>query len=404
MKKLLWIGDGPDCPSGFGRATREILDTLRYTFDVTVLGINYRGDPGTVPYPVYAAAPGGDAFGVGRLVWMVDVAQPDVIVIQQDGWNIPPYIHQLRKFPEHDHIPVVAAVAVDGKNFNGKWLDGVTLAIFWTDFAAQEARLGGYEGPLAVIPLGVDRTVYFPEPQHEARRRRLPEVLWDAFIIGNVNRNQPRKRWDLTVKFFAEWVKRSQIDDAYLYMHTAPTGDLGTNVKELARYYGVLERLALMEPPTWYGIPEAQMRETYNCFDVCITTTQGEGFGLPTLEAMACGIPVIAPDWSALGDWAVGAVDLIPCPTTLIGPPYVNVIGGIPDQGEFVAALDRMYMDKYRKVSGKRALVRASEERFSWNHIGEAWASTLEQVLHDQSQDGRQTAGEQDQGICEKVS
>ena len=67
MKKLLWIGDGPDCPSGFGRATREILDVLKEHYDVTVLGLNHLGDPGTVPYPVYSCFPGGDMFGVGRL-------------------------------------------------------------------------------------------------------------------------------------------------------------------------------------------------------------------------------------------------------------------------------------------------------------------------------------------------
>ena len=103
MKRLLWIGDVA-CPSGFARATHETLDTLRHVYDVTVLGMNYRGDParpddefgkyhvdGRWPYQIYAAAPGGDAFGVGRLIFMCDLVKPDVIVIQQDGWNVPHY-------------------------------------------------------------------------------------------------------------------------------------------------------------------------------------------------------------------------------------------------------------------------------------------------------------------------
>jgi hypothetical protein len=92
-KRLLWVGDA-GVPSGFARATHAILDTLRHHYDVTVLGMNYLGDPEVrrlYPYDIYPAAPGGDGLGVGRLVWVCDRVHPDVIVIQNDGWFIPYY-------------------------------------------------------------------------------------------------------------------------------------------------------------------------------------------------------------------------------------------------------------------------------------------------------------------------
>ena len=385
MKKLLWVGDA-GVPSGFAKATHNILDALRPYYSITVLGINYRGDPHGYPYEIFAAAPGGDGFGIGRLVWMCDYVKPDVIVIQNDGWNIPSYIRQLRLFSEYNSVPVVAIVAVDGKNFQSKWLDGVAHAIFWSQFALDEAREGGYKGPATVIPLGVDRSIYRPMDRAELRRKYLPAEMQNAFIIGNVNRNQPRKRWDLLVKYFAAWLEASkdknEIKNAYLYLHTAPTGETSTDVKQLASYYGCVHRLALVLPETWYGPPDQNLAETYNLFDVNASTTQGEGFGLTTLESMACGIPQILPDWAALGDWAKGAAWLVPCPTTCVGPPYVNVIGGVPDERSFIQAMQRMYVDPLaRQNNAKAALDRANEDRFHWSAIGALYSRALECVF-----------------------
>lgn len=124
------------------------------------------------------------------------------------------------------------------------------------------------------------------------------------------------------------------------------------------------------------------MAETYNCFDLNVSTTQGEGFGLTTLESMACGVPQILPDWSALGDWAKGAALMVPCPTTHIGPPYVNVIGGVPDEAKFIDALDLMYRNpSTRAEHALAALGRAAEPRFAWPAVGAAYLDILNSLL-----------------------
>lgn len=394
MKKLLWIGDAA-CLSGFARATHEILDTLRHAYDITVLGMNYRGDPesssdgyqkyyrdGRWPYPIYAAAAEGDGFGIARLIWMCDLVKPDVIVIQNDPWNIPLYLAQLKHFPEYANVPVVAALAVDGKNCAGEGLNGLALAIFWTQFGRNEARAGGYTGEATVIPLGIDAEFYHQLDRYEARSRMLPRALDDVFIVGNVNRNQPRKRWDLTIQYFANWIRSRKVKDAYLYLHTAPTGDTGVNVAQLAKYYGILDRLILMMPQKFYGISEERMRDTYNCFDVQVSTTQGEGFGLTTFEGMACGIPQIVPNWSALGELCYGAAWLVPCTSTTIGPPYVNVIGGVADEEKFIAALQAMYERKdYREINKQAGLEHVADSRFRWATIGQQWLNALAGVF-----------------------
>ena len=209
MKRLLWVGDAA-CPSGFARATHGILDTVCLDFEVTVLGLNYNGDKHGYPYDIYSCWPGGDLFGIGRLIWMCDIAKPDVIVIQNDGWNIPHYVQKLKQFPEYRNVPIVAAVALDGKNFQGHWLNHVTHTVFWTQFGLDEARDGLFTGPASVIPLGVDTGTYRPMDRREARSLMGVDALQDKFVVGQVNRNQLRKRWDLTIKCFSDWVHRRE--------------------------------------------------------------------------------------------------------------------------------------------------------------------------------------------------
>lgn len=387
-KNLLWIGDAA-CPSGFARATHETLDALKDAYDVTVVGINHRGDPHPYPYPIYAANASefGDMFGYDRVIEMCYRCQPDVIVLQNDPWSIPPYLKQLARVEDYAKIPVIASVAVDGKNFQGGYLNGLSHVVFWTQFALDEARAGGYKGTASVIPLGVDLDTFYSTDKLQARlNRKLPREMDDAFIIGNVNRNQSRKRWDLTIKYFAEWITTYKVKDAYLYLHAAPTGDTGVNVEQLIRYYGIFDRVVLTQPAVWHGIPEHEMRDSYNCFDVAVSTTQGEGFGFTALEAMACGVPCVLPDWAAFGDWAKRGAWLVPCTSTAIGPPFVNVLGGIPDQTNFVRALHRLYVDKQaREQNAKAALECAQQPKFNWKNIGQSWLEMLEGVLSSAS-------------------
>ncbi len=388
MRTVLWIGDAV-AATGFARCTHHTLDVLRESWDVHVLGLNYMGDPHPFPYPIYPCWPGGDGFGIGRLKKILKKITPEMVIIQNDPWNIPEYLKALPK-----DMPVVAAMPVDGKNCRGKDLNGLTGAIFWTRFGLEQARVGGYTRPAEVIPLGVDLGLYAPKDQHVSRERvglKPPLVPEDAFIIGNVNRNQPRKRLDLTVKYFADWVNSRGIQDAWLFLYVAPTGDQGIDVAQLMYYYGLRgdrKRLILVEPEIGMGNHEEELPFLYSCFDVQLTTTQGEGWGLTTMEGMACGVPQIVPDWSALGEWPEETVAKVPCFATTITPNRINVIGGVPDEDATLRALDLMYATRrwsdnqpgwaqYRKAG----LDLVSRPEYRWRNIGERFAAALEEMV-----------------------
>lgn len=391
MRKLLWVGDA-GCDSGFARCTHAILDTLKNTFEVVVLGLNYRGYPHEYPYPMYPAWAGGDLLGVKSIKEIVAKEKPDIIVLQNDPWNIPHYMNALRDVKNVP--PVVGAIAIDSKNARGYMLNTLRHVIFWTDFAATEAVRGGLKGPSGnVIGLGVDLDTFYPGSKLLARKKLgLPERTWEAFIVGNVNRNQPRKRIDLTIEYFADWYHTAGVD-AYLYLHVCPTGDVGVDVEQLTRYYKIADRLIYSKPDVWKGLPDEFVRATYQSFDAQINTAIGEGWSLTTLEGMACGIPQIVPDCAALGEWPGDAAIKIPV-TLSCAPGPLNQIGGILDKEATVGALDMLFefpgeWARYREAGLKLA----TEPRFDWRTIGEEYEKILSEILNDEKRSTTQREG-----------
>jgi D-inositol-3-phosphate glycosyltransferase len=387
-RRLLWVGDAA-CESGFGRATHYTLDVLRRFWDVHVIGINYRGEPHSYPYNIHPAFIGGDLFGIGRIRELCGTLKPDVVVLQNDPWNIPGYTEQLKS----QHF--VGSIAVDGLNCKGDLLNGLSLAIFWTEFAREEAIRGGLKQPSAVIPLGVDLEIYNPGDRVEARRtlgineQTVGPNFDKAFIVGNVNRNQPRKRLDLTIRYFARWVKQYRADDAYLFLHVAPTGDDGYDCEQLAVYYGINKRLILAEPEVFKAPPEERLANTYRCFDVQVSTSQGEGWGLTTMEGMACGIPQIVPTWSALGEWCGDAALQVPCSNVITTPGRINSIGGLVDEEPFIRALQSTYVDpSLLERLTHRGLSLVQQPQYRWESIGLKFAEEITRHIYKEAPSG----------------
>jgi D-inositol-3-phosphate glycosyltransferase len=379
-RRMLVIADAV-VSSGFAKGTHNILDTLKETWDLHVLGINYMGDPHSYPYCIYPCNTiyGGDFFGLSRISELISKIGPDCVLVQNDPWNFPRYLKAI------GNVPTIGAVAVDGLNCQGTALNGLKLAIFWTQFGLDQARLGGYTGPATVIPLGVNREIYYPRSRKIARERlKLPvqrAYVRDGFIVGNVNRNQPRKRIDLTLQYFAEWVHRYKVPDAFLYLHVAPTGDAGVDIPQLAKYYQVASRLILAEPEVGQGVSEDDLAWTYAMFDAMFITSMGEGMGLTALEAMASAVPVIAGDWAAYADWAKDGAILVPC-TSTSATPRVNTIGGVMDKDLSIQALEAVYRNlDVRKSYAEAGLALSKNGQFDWREIGETYVDVIDQAL-----------------------
>lgn len=354
-----------------------------------MIGVNFNGDSkADAPraYDIYPAWPGRDALGVGRLPELLPLVKPDVIVIQTNPWHVPVYQKAIFN-AGFGKTPVIGIIAVEGKNVRGDQLNHLTKAIFWVEFARKEAIKGGLKKNVAtdVIPLGVDTDVFKPGDQVAARHKlgiqsMVPD---DSFIVLNVNRNQTRKRLDLTIMYFAEWIIKQKIRDAYLYMHVLPGSTVAIDCDRLARYCGVEDRLILAEPKDIYnGAPEEYVVAANQAADVYLTTSLGEGFGLTALEAAACAKPVIAGNYAAIAEWCEENFLLTEVESEGVMPDVNGMIGAAPAKASVIEMLQEMYLSPFgRSLFGERSLRLATQPRFNWTNIATRFAESIEAAL-----------------------
>lgn len=378
--RLLWIGDAV-AHTGFATVTHSVLHHLQTKYDVIVLGVNYRGDPHQYPYPIYpcTAYRSDDVYGFSRLQSLIQTVKPDIVVILNDPWVIAQYALYI---PEKRSFKVYGYTPVDAENVNPNLitplnrLDGLAAC---TEFGKRELTKSGVVIPMYVIPHGIDIKLFRPTPKNQARTHlRLAD---DWFIVGLVNRNQFRKRLDLAFQYFAEW-SRLKPPSVKLYYHGA-VRDVGWDILNMAQYYGIEDRLIVtsLHLTSYQGLPEHELPMVYNSFDVQITTTLGEGWGLTTMEGMACGVPQIVPRWSALGEWCEGAVHYVPCTATEMHIGGINTVGGVADKQLFMEALEKVYTDKaYRNELSAKGLELVRKPEYRWSSVASLFTRMFKEV------------------------
>jgi D-inositol-3-phosphate glycosyltransferase len=371
--RLLWIGDAL-VPTGFATVTHAVLNHLHHDWEVIVSGVNYDGSEHQLPYKVMPAWQGGDMWGMNRFQDLCSEFDPAAVIINNDWWNVA----QFAKIAPSG-VPIMGYMPVDGGNLDPtamSELNRLHAAVWYTDFGHRAAKEAGFTGRRHIIPHGIDTEMFQPTDRHAARQLLGLNVQPNAFIVGNVNRNQPRKRLDLTIQIFATWIKQHNIANAHLLLHCAQK-DTGWDLRKIAAYYGVADRLLLTGAEDIRDLREArELKDIYNCLDVQMTTTLGEGWGLTTMEGMACGIPQIVPDSSALGEWAVPAMK-IPCSRTLFHPE-INTIGALVDEAPFVAALQKLYQSKaMRRRLSSEGLAHVRGEAFRWQNVAQKFQELL---------------------------
>lgn len=340
-KKLLWIGHA-SLTSGYSKVTENICKRLlEVGWDVRVFGLGYMGDPHSLPFPIYPGTQSEE-----RLKMVVTRFNPDAIVILDDHWNIALYTQTLAAL--NIHIPIIGYVAVDSENVRkdtAAQFRSLKHAIFHTQFGLDELRKVGYQGPASIAGHGVDTTLFQPYDKSDAREQMQigisKEKLRDAFIWGVVAMNQPRKRLDLSLAFFAAWWKHNgNPTNAYIYLHSDPRGMY--DIQQLAEYLGIRGRVLT----TQGALPETHLPHMYSIFDAMIATSEGESWGMCNHEGMACGIPQIAVRCGGMPYWAKDAIYWVNPSHYAFTANRTNTKRWVASEVDFVSAMDAMYDSK----------------------------------------------------------
>lgn len=300
--RILWVSNAPWSPTGYGTQTKATVPQLqRLGHEVAILAF-YGVDGGILDWRGTRVYPKlNHRYGQDAIAPHAEHAGAELVITLMDAWVCEP-----DRFPRQvwapwfpiDHAPMPDMVARQV----ARAFFPITMAPFGKRMCDASGLEAGY------VPHAIDTSVFAPIDRRRARE--LTSLPQDRFIVGMVaaNKGNPSR------KAFAEQLRgfklfQQQHRDAVLYLHTS-TGQYERDAVNLLTLCDHLDlvpgRDVLFVDQYGYrlGCDERLMVALYNSFDVLLSVSAGEGFGVPIVEAQACGTPVIVGDWTAMSDLA----------------------------------------------------------------------------------------------------
>jgi 3-deoxy-D-manno-octulosonic-acid transferase/glycosyltransferase involved in cell wall biosynthesis len=177
-----------------------------------------------------------------------------------------------------------------------RWLIGQMDAVVST----SEKTAAYLDRPSQVIYHGINNQAFTP-PEDRASVRTALGLPPDGFLIGCYGRIRAQKGTDLFVDAAIRLCEKIPTLRAVVVGRAVPKDEAFlAGLKGRVHAVGLDDRILFKsEVPVW------EMADWYRALDVYIAPQRWEGFGLTPIEAMACGVPVVAADVGAFSELVV---------------------------------------------------------------------------------------------------
>lgn len=301
-----WWSNSPSAPTGYGTQTKAVTYRLAdagfpvsigSNFGLEATGLEAATDAGT-SLPIYPRGYDGysqDTIGAHYKDWRVrNPGRRSLLVTLYDVWVL-----TSKSLAE---LPVIASwVPIDHQTIPPRvaaWCARPNVAPIAMSRFGQEI-LARREIDSVYIPHTVE-TIFRPT----SGGGELMDVPEDAFVVAmnaaNKGTAPTRKAW--SENFLALAVLMRENSDVWVYVHTEPVTPFGIDLPALAVACGIpTERLrwASAYPYRIGAYDDRALAKIYSRADVLLAVSMGEGFGIPTIEAQACGTRVIGSNTAA---------------------------------------------------------------------------------------------------------
>lgn len=341
--------------SGFGVYTKELLTRLHNTNKYEIAefaSYGFVNDPrdSSISWKYYAngvreddprhkeySSRGDNQFGRWRFEKVLLDFKPDIVFDIRDYWMTAyQRISPLRQFFHWILMPTV-----DSSPQQEEWIDTFldADAVFtYSDWGADvlKKQSSGKINYINTASPGVDCNIFKPKDRLKIKEKF--DLSPDSIIIGSVMRNQKRK---LFPELFSSFRKTLDIlesnnehdlaQNLFLYVHTSYP-DMGWDIPEILRQNRIINKVlfsyickncgnvycskfqgpstvckkcmskACTLPSVTNGFTQNDLSDIYNIFDLYVQYSICEGFGMPQVEAGACGVPIATVNYSAMVD------------------------------------------------------------------------------------------------------
>lgn len=304
--RILWASNytSHSAYSSQARLAVKVLVELGHEVSVLNLSLGSYGTnviDGITVYPVAR-----DSLGNDVLPYYAAETEADAVITLVDAFGISPEtMAVIPGFPwvPVDHVPIVPSVTGT--------IRAARRPIAMSKFGYIQMQQAGFD-PL-YVPHAFDPSVFSPLPMDVARAT----LGWDpedftVLFLGVNDSNPSRKGIPELLMAWKQFERRHP--DVRLHMHTSEYGNMhqspmsGVNISQLNDVLG-LKSMTLVDQGAYYqGMPQSYLAYLYSATDWLILPSRGEGFGVPLIEAQACGCPVLVTDFAAQRELAANDI------------------------------------------------------------------------------------------------
>ena len=301
----------------------------------------------------------------------------DLVITIQDIWILP------EDFADKLPCPWAAWVTIDGEPLAppiAKRLHGCQFPVAYSQFGYEQMKNAGINHG-HFIPLGLEDG-YEPEINGRNELREslgIPEGRFVALMVA-ANKGYPsRKSYPESLMAFKNF--HDQYPDSMIYLHTDMQSPDGLNLFDICDTIGLDRDVVKFTHPDSYlmGMDNEFMKQLYQASDVLLNPAKAEGFGLPIIEAQACGCPVITVDFSAMPE----ITELGYC-TEPLQSEY-NPLGHLWAVPSIEAITDAL-IDCYHNPPADSKRLRVHKlmvKRYNWQGISQVWQDLILDSLQE---------------------
>ncbi len=352
-KRILFHTSAPWAGTGYGQQCAQLAPRLKEAGHDVVLSSTWGLNGASLTWAGITVLPSDDQWGNLRLADYAQLHEAEIVLTLLDVWVLKnPRFKDLNMacWVPVDHAPTPPMVLNFFQEFGAR-------PIAMSRFGEGQLRKDGLD-PL-YVPHAIDTKVFSPQDKEKARSILgiKPGQFVVSMVANNAGHTPARKAFPQALMAFSELQQKHS--DVVLHLHTEMTGrrsqqNFGVDLFDLCARYGIpVESVRYTDPVSMdVGLPPEVLANLYSASDVLLNPSYGEGFGIPIIEAQACGTPVIATDWTAMTElvgsgWLVG------------GEPWDDVDHRAfylaPSVPEIVAALEQAYERREDESLGSAA-------------------------------------------------
>jgi glycosyltransferase involved in cell wall biosynthesis len=289
-KKILVLTEMAFRGSGYYYLMSPILQEMSKDYDIKVIGLSYNGAEHSYGFSIIPAKEVQESVAIAQAI--IQMWKPDIFIC---GLDIPLQI-SIQSSLAQLGIKYIAVTPLENPPLTQSWaasLMAMDYVFFISELGKQAALKAGLTNVDHLV-VGADTTTFYPATEEERNKIREDLGITDQFTILTVADNQERKNLWAEFEIISKLKKDGK--KVKFILVTREHSPVGHKLRDMAMNYDLNKELVIVER----GIESDQLRNLYVASDVYLSASKAEGLGIPILEAMACGLPVVGCDTGAI--------------------------------------------------------------------------------------------------------